>query len=80
MKTVLHDHLFVRKICVCCTYIAQSLTQTQKMERVKWSNTQLKRFNRGTSNLVYNIITGDETWIYVHAFESERKRQSMEWV
>ena len=34
----------------------------------------LKKFNRGRSNLVYNIVTGDETWIY--SYEPESKQQS----
>ncbi|RLU25238.1 hypothetical protein DMN91_003331 [Ooceraea biroi] len=38
----------------------------------------LKKFNRGRSHLVYNIVTGDETWIY--SYEPESKQQSTVWV
>ena len=38
----------------------------------------LKKFNRGRSNLVYNIVTGEETWIY--SYEPESKQQSTVWV
>ena len=38
----------------------------------------LKKFNRDRSNLVYNIVTGDETWIY--SYEPESKQQSTVWV
>ena len=37
-----------------------------------------KKFNRGRSSLVYNIVTGDETWIY--SYEPESKQQSTVWV
>ncbi|XP_011063839.1 PREDICTED: uncharacterized protein LOC105151695 isoform X2 [Acromyrmex echinatior] len=38
----------------------------------------LKKFNPGRSNLVYNIVTGDETWIY--SYEPKSKQQSTDWV
>lgn len=38
----------------------------------------LKKFDRGRSKSVYNIVTGDETWIY--SYEPESKQQSTVWV
>ena len=38
----------------------------------------LDKFDGGRSNLVSNIITGDETWIY--RYDPETKQQSTVWV
>ena len=38
----------------------------------------LKKFNRRRSNLVYNIVTEGETWIYLYELES--KQQSTVWI
>lgn len=38
----------------------------------------LKKYDRGASSAVYNIYTGDESWIY--AYEPETKQQSTVWV
>lgn len=38
----------------------------------------LKKYNRGDSKAVYNIYTGDESWIY--AYDPETKQQSTVWV
>ncbi|KAG5329309.1 SETMR methyltransferase, partial [Acromyrmex charruanus] len=70
--TILHDHLSVRKLCT--RWILHNLTEAQKHARVKWSKEMLKKFNRDRSNLVYNIVTEDETWIY--SYEPESKQQS----
>ncbi|XP_011063832.1 PREDICTED: uncharacterized protein LOC105151689 [Acromyrmex echinatior] len=76
IHTILHDHLSVRKLC--SRWIPHNLIEAQKQARVKWSKEMLKKFNRGRSNLVYNIVTGDETWIY--SYEPESKQQSTDWV
>ena len=38
----------------------------------------LKKYDRGASQHVYDIVTGDESWIY--AYEPESKQQSTVWV
>ena len=38
----------------------------------------LQKYDRGTSKHVYDIVTGDESWIY--AYELEKKQQSTVWV
>ena len=38
----------------------------------------LRKYDRGASKHVYDIVTGDESWIY--AYESESKKQSTVWV
>lgn len=37
----------------------------------------LKKFNQGRSNLVYNIVSGDETWIY--SYEPKTKQEATIW-
>jgi len=76
IKTILHDHLGVRKLCA--RWIPHNLTEAQKKARVKWSKEMLKKYDYGRSKAVYDIVTGDESWIY--CYEPESKRQSSEWV
>ena len=38
----------------------------------------LQKYDRGASKHVYDIVTGDESWIYV--YEAESKQQSTVWV
>ena len=74
IHTILHDHLNVRKLC--SRWIPQ-FDRSSKTARVKWNKEMLEKFNRDQSNLVYNIVTGDETWIY--SYEPESKQQSTVW-
>ena len=66
---ILHEHLAV---------IPHNLTIAQTQARVNWCQAMLKKYNRGASKAVYNIYTGDESWIY--AYEPESKQQSTVWV
>ncbi|KYN31555.1 hypothetical protein ALC56_14436 [Trachymyrmex septentrionalis] len=50
----------------------RELADMVNISKIEQRNVQ--EFNRGRSNLVYNIITGDETWIY--SYEPESKQQS----
>lgn len=76
IQTILHQYLDVRKLC--CRWIPHKLTSDQKVQRVEWCRETLEKFNGGTSNLVWNIVTGDESWIY--CYEPEKKSQSAQWV
>jgi len=76
IHSILHDNLAVKKLC--SRWIPHNLTKAQKDARVAWSKATLKRFNGGASNLVWNIVTGDETWIY--NYDPETKQQSTVWV
>ncbi|CAK9815952.1 Histone-lysine N-methyltransferase SETMAR [Anthophora plagiata] len=73
---ILHEHLAMKKIC--SRWIPHNLTNSQKRARVNWCKEMLKKYNRGASKAVYNIYTGDESWIY--AYEPESKQQSTVWV
>ncbi|GFS79745.1 uncharacterized protein NPIL_406641 [Nephila pilipes] len=76
INKILHEHLSVKKIC--SRWIPHNLTNAQKKARVDWCKEMLEKYIQGTSKAVYNIYTGDESWIY--AYEPETKQQSTEWV
>ena len=40
------------------------LIKAQKVARVDWCKFIIRKLNNGHSKPVYDIITGDETWIY----------------
>ncbi|GFU02603.1 cilia- and flagella-associated protein 298, partial [Nephila pilipes] len=76
INKILHEHLSVKKIC--SRWIPHNLTNAQKKARVDWCKEMLEKYIQGTSKAVYNIYTGDESWIY--AYEPETKQQSTVWV
>lgn len=73
---ILHEALSVRKLV--SRWIPHSLTEDHKATRVRWCKKTLQRFNRGESNHVYDVISGDESWIY--AYDPDSKQQSTVWV
>ncbi|KAG7295442.1 hypothetical protein JYU34_021619 [Plutella xylostella] len=76
IQTILHEELGVKKLV--SRWVPHRLTEEQKSARVNWCRSALQRFNGGSSNAVYNIVSGDESWIY--SYEPERKHQSAVWV
>lgn len=76
IQQILHEHLGVKKLCA--RWIPHNLKSEQKKARVMWCKQMLSKFGRGAANAVYNIVTGDETWIY--SYEPETKQQSTVWV
>ena len=52
------------------------LTDEQKENRVSISRELLDRV-RGNPDFLYQVITGDETWVF--EYDPETKRQSSEW-
>ena len=59
-------------------WIPQNLSIAQIKARVDWSKEMLQTHDRGASKHVYDIVTGNESWIYV--YEPKRKQQSTVWV
>jgi len=53
------------------------LTEEHKRYRQHICSSLLERYNREGDNFLNRIITGDETW--VHHYEPETIRQSMQW-
>lgn len=73
---ILHQHLNVRKLCA--RWIPHLLTDAQKQNRVDWCKAMIAKYDSGASKAVYNIVTGDESWIY--EYDPETKNQSTVWV
>lgn len=73
---ILHSHLRVRRIV--SRWVPHNLTDAQKQARVEWCRDMLNKFEAGSSRRVYDIVTGDESWIY--QYDPETKRQSTVWV
>ncbi|GBP78546.1 hypothetical protein EVAR_61679_1 [Eumeta japonica] len=49
---------------LCSRWIPLNVTEAQKTDRVTWGNAMLTKFKEGASNLVWDVLTGDETWVY----------------
>ena len=62
---ILHEHLSVKKIYSHWT--THNLSFAQKKARIDWSKEMLQKYD------CYDIVTGDESWIY--AYEPESKQQ-----
>jgi hypothetical protein len=62
---------------VCSKWVPQSLTADHKIQRKTISSELLEHFDAEGEAFLSRIVTGDETW--VHHFEPETKRQSMDW-
>jgi histone-lysine N-methyltransferase SETMAR len=76
VRVILRDHLKVRK--VNARWVPHSLTDEQKQERVNWCKNMLKKYKNGHSKRVWDIVTGDETWLYF--FEPKTKQKSATWI
>ncbi|XKL59951.1 hypothetical protein PGB90_000967 [Kerria lacca] len=62
---------------ICARWVPSMLTNEMKEKRVQISKEFLKRSRRESDSFLQSIVTGDETWVY--HYESETKRQSMEY-
>jgi histone-lysine N-methyltransferase SETMAR len=61
IETIIHERLKMKK--VTSRWVPHNLTPEQKQERVRICRANLEKFHSGSWRL-YDIITGDETWIY----------------
>jgi len=57
--------------------VPRELTAEHKRKRVEICQRLLDRYKNEGEEFLSRIVTGDETW--VHHYEPESKRQSMEW-
>jgi len=62
---------------VSAKFVPRLLTDNQKENRVEISQELLANAN-GNENFLKNIITGDETWVYV--YDVKTKMQSSQWM
>jgi len=61
----------------CARWVPRMLSDEMKAERVRISRELLERFEKEGEDFLKKIIIGDET--YVHHYDPEKKRQSMEY-
>lgn len=62
---------------VCSRWVPRMLTDAHKNTRKTVCSELLAQYEDGGDDFLARIVTGDETWL--HHFEPETKRQSMEW-
>ena len=72
LNRILHGELKVKK--VCARWIPHSLSEVQKLNRVKWCKQMIRKFKNGRSKRTFDIVTGDETWL--HFYDPKTKRDS----
>ena len=73
--SLVHDILGFHK--VAARRVPRHLTEEHKRNHQHICSSLFERYNREGDNFFNCIITGDETW--VHHYEPETKRQSMQW-
>ena len=76
LTRILHDCLSGRKRCTC--WVPNNLSEEQKRGRVDWCTRMLRKFDGGRFPRVWDIVRGDETWVY--QYDPETKQQSAVWV
>ena len=76
VSNILHNSLGLSKVST--SWVPHMLTGEQKWNRVQWCRSMLERIDRGKSNAVWEIVSGDETWVY--CFDPETKQQSQQWI
>lgn len=76
VNKILHEHLGVRKLV--SRWVPKLLSNEQKNVRVEWCQKMIADYQNGTSKRIFDIVTGDESWIY--QFDPELKTQSTVWV
>ena len=76
LNEILHHQLGVHKRCA--RWVPLQLTEEQKVGRVQWCLTMLEKYDSGRANSTWNIVSGDETWVY--QFDPETKAQSSVWL
>ena len=75
VQTILKKRLDLRK--VCARWVPHLLTEEQKTQRLKCAQELLKTYKGCKSRVIFNLLTGDETW--VHRFEPQRRADNKQW-
>ena len=75
LNEILHHQLGVHKRCA--RWVPYQLTEEQKVGKVQWCLTMLEKYDSGRANSTWNIVSGDETWVY--QFDPQTKVQSSVW-
>jgi len=69
------ESLGYRKVCARC--VPRLLTEDHKGQQKTITSELLQRYRNKGDDFLLHIVTGDESWL--HHFEPETKRQSVEW-
>ena len=72
IHSIVHKHFKTAKKRLFALDSTQFVNRSKKA-RVDWSKEMLQKYDRGASKNVYDIMTGDEAWIY--AYKPESKQQ-----
>ena len=75
VQTILKKRLDLRK--VCARWVPHWLTEEQKTQHLKCAWELLKTYKGCNSQVISNLLTGDETW--VHMFEPQRRADNKQW-
>ena len=75
VQTILKKCLDLRK--VCARWVPHLLTEEQKTQRLKCARELLKTYKGCNSQVVSNLLTGDETWVPM--FEPQRWADNKQW-
>ena len=75
VENILHNELGMSK--VSARWVPRLLTPDQKLTRLVMSKANLARFEADPDRFIERFLIQDECWI--HHFEPETKRQSMQW-
>ena len=75
VQTILKKRLDMRK--VCARWVPHLLTEEQKTQRLKCARELLKTYKGCNSQVISNLLTGDETC--VHMFELQRRADNKQW-
>lgn len=75
IQTIIRNYLKLKKIT--SRWVPHELTPKQKQQRVNICKENLKRFREGSGRLC-DIVTGDETWIYLR--QVGRKQSNASWI
>ena len=76
LTRTLHNSLGVRKRCT--RWLAHNLSEEHMQGRVDWWTRMLRKFGGGRSPRIWDIVTGEETWVY--QYDPKTKHQSAVWV
>ena len=71
IHSISHEYLTAKKIF--SRWILNNLSIARKKARVDWSKELLQKYDRGVSKHVYDIVTGNKSWIYAHELESKQQ-------
>ena len=75
VQTILKNRLDLRK--VCARWVPHLLTEAQKTQRLKCARELLKIYKGCNSRVISNLLTGDETCVYM--FEPQSRADNKQW-